>query len=119
MEKILDSFALTHEKMLSVSKKIDDAMTRGQKRTEDFDIRMFPTYISAVPNSKERGRFLSLDLGVSRLVISLVELRGKHITFKKSVGSAALDLEVKCTLIARRYLCREVLCVLLVFDSIL
>lgn len=87
LESILAPFALSHEAMLDVSKKLDAAMTRGLEGTEDYDVRMFPTYISAVPNSKERGRFLSLDLGASRLIVSLVELRGKHISFKRSMRS--------------------------------
>ena len=89
LEKILQTINLETGKMVQVSQKMDDAMTRGTTRTEDYDVRMFPTYIEAVPNSKEKGRFLSLDLGVNRLVISLVELRGKHISFRrsKSVGT--------------------------------
>ena len=86
LDKILDLFRVPPETMLDVSQKFDAAMTRGATRLEDYDVRMFPTYITAVPNSKEKGRFLSLDLGISRLVISLVELRGKCVSFRKSTG---------------------------------
>ena len=92
LDKILESFALSHETMLDVSRKLDAAMTRGLKGNEDYDVRMFPTYISAVPSSKERGRFLSLDLGVKSLIISLVELRGKHISFRRSTARGSEEV---------------------------
>merc|ERR1719383_415629 len=92
LDEILASFALSHETMLDVCRKLDAAMTRGLKGNEDYDVRMFPTYISAVPSSKERGRFLSLDLGVKSLIISLVELRGKHISFRRSTARGSEEV---------------------------
>jgi hexokinase len=85
---ILESFTLSPETLVDVLDRMDAAMSRGLNSVDDHDIRMFPTYINSVPNSKEKGEFLCMDLGITRLVISLVELRGKRITFKRDSSRA-------------------------------
>jgi len=79
---------LSPETLVDVLDRMDAAMSRGLNSVDDHDIRMFPTYINSVPNSKEKGEFLCMDLGITRLVISLVELRGKRITFKRDSSRA-------------------------------
>jgi len=83
LDTILNQFQLSTETLVGLLDRMDAAMTRGLDSVFDYDIRMFPTFISSVPNSKEKGKFLSLDLGFRQLIISLVELRGKQISFAK------------------------------------
>ena len=89
VEAVLEPFRPPQEKLVEVLDRIDAAMSRGLQSVLDYDIRMFPTFIHSVPNSKEKGKFLSMDLGITKLVISLVELRGKHISFKREEGQAS------------------------------
>jgi len=91
LEKILSSFHLNSNDILDVSKRMDAAMTRGQTLVQDYDVRMFPTFINSVPSGREKGKFLSLDLGAMRLVISLVELRGKQVSFRKEESLSAVE----------------------------
>ena len=94
LEKILSSFRLKSDDILDVSKRMDAAMTRGQTLVQDYDVRMFPTFINSVPSGREKGKFLSLDLGAMRLVISLVELRGKQVSFRKEESMSAVEKPV-------------------------
>lgn len=94
IDEVLDPFKVSQEALVDVLDRMDAAMTRGLKQLEDYDVRMFPTYITSVPNSKEKGRYLSMDLGIEKLVISLVELKGKHISFKREGKTYETESEV-------------------------
>jgi len=90
-EKMLEPFQLREGQLLSVMTAMDQAMTRGMNDTIDEDVRMFPTYIKSVPNSKETGKFLSLELGIHKVIVSYVELKGKHIAFNEKYGTPVLS----------------------------
>ena len=94
---MLNPFRLSQETLVNVLDRMDAAMERGLKSVQDYDVRMFPTFIRSVPNSKEKGKFLSMDLGICRLVISLVELRGKHISFNRTESKKQSVAEVEVT----------------------
>ncbi|KAH8870722.1 Hexokinase [Schistosoma japonicum] len=59
--------------------KMDEAMRLGlQKSTNGkSSIKMFPSYVTKVPNGTETGNFLALDLGGTNYRVLSVTLEGK------------------------------------------
>ena len=50
---------------------------KGLKSGEDHfesSVKCFPTYVRSLPNGKERGKFLSLDLGGTNFRVIVMEL---------------------------------------------
>ena len=41
---------------------------------ENSSVKCFPTFVRALPNGKERGKFLSLDLGGTNFRVIFMEL---------------------------------------------
>ena len=41
---------------------------------EDSSVKCFPTFVRALPNGNERGKFLSLDLGGTNFRVIVMEL---------------------------------------------
>ncbi|XP_019965018.1 hexokinase-4-like [Paralichthys olivaceus] len=65
VQKYLESFHLSLEKLQEVSSRLKKAMLRGLgKHTHHkASVKMLPTFVRATPDGTERGDFLALDLG--------------------------------------------------------
>lgn len=62
-----------------------DEMFKGldPKTHSSADIKMFPTYVRALPDGTERGDILALDLGGTNFRVLLINLdKGKEIFLK-------------------------------------
>ena len=53
-----------------------EAINLGLKKDhhEDASVKCFPTYVKELPNGKEKGKFLSLDLGGTNFRVIFMEL---------------------------------------------
>jgi hexokinase len=64
LRKAMDS--LQHELILGLGKETNPKAT----------VKCFPTYVRCLPNGKEKGKFLALDLGGTNFRVLLIELEG-------------------------------------------
>ena len=49
-------------------------LQKGLQKQEESSVKCFPTYVRSLPNGKERGKFLSLDLGGTNFRVIVMEL---------------------------------------------
>uniref|UniRef100_A0A4W3HBH5 Hexokinase-2 n=1 Tax=Callorhinchus milii TaxID=7868 RepID=A0A4W3HBH5_CALMI len=65
INKILNPFKLTHEKLTNLKQRIRKEMEMGLKaETHDkSSIAMLPTFVNHLPNGSEQGNFLALEIG--------------------------------------------------------
>ncbi|XP_075756837.1 hexokinase-3 [Pelodiscus sinensis] len=80
MQRALQPLCLSLAMLRPVMERMLEAMERGlSHRTHDqATVRMLPAFIRSTPDGTERGDFLVLDLGETRLRVLLVELRGEE-----------------------------------------
>ncbi|XP_037916312.1 hexokinase type 2 isoform X1 [Hermetia illucens] len=71
---------LTPEKITELEKRFLYEINRGlSKETHSkADIKCFVTYVQDLPNGKERGKFLALDLGGTNFRVLLIHLKGEN-----------------------------------------
>ncbi|KAG4068563.1 hypothetical protein HA402_004904 [Bradysia odoriphaga] len=50
----------------------------SKKENKDADIKCYVTYIQDLPNGKERGKFLALDLGGTNFRVLIIHLKGEN-----------------------------------------
>ena len=52
------------------------AIQKGLSKSghDDASVKCFPTYVRSLPNGKEQGKFLSLDLGGTNFRVIVMEL---------------------------------------------
>jgi hexokinase len=70
---------LTESQIKEIMRKFIEEINRGLKKETHFqaDIKCFVTYVQDLPNGKERGRFLALDLGGTNFRVLLIHLKGE------------------------------------------
>lgn len=64
------------EMMVALEKSMDEGLAKETASTAT--VKMLPSYVRAIPNGTERGRFLSLDLGGTNFRVLLIRLSGKE-----------------------------------------
>ena len=59
-----------------MEQQMRDAINLGLKKEhkEKASVKCFPTYVKELPNGKEQGKFLSLDLGGTNFRVIFMEL---------------------------------------------
>lgn len=57
----------------------------GKKTHADSIVKCFVTYVQDLPNGKERGKFLALDLGGTNFRVLLIELDGHLFDMKSKI----------------------------------
>ncbi|CAO1422296.1 unnamed protein product [Diamesa serratosioi] len=70
---------LTEKSLREIMSRFLHEIDRGLKKaTHDAaDIKCFVTYVQDLPNGKERGKFLALDLGGTNFRVLLIHLKGE------------------------------------------
>ncbi|CAJ0596275.1 unnamed protein product [Cylicocyclus nassatus] len=68
--------AQLHEMMVSLEKSMNEGLAK--ETASKAVIKMLPSYVRAVPNGKEFGDFLALDLGGTNFRVLLIRLKGKE-----------------------------------------
>lgn len=70
--------SLTYKRIMHL---LHDEMNNGLRRNSNHmaDIKMFPTFVRSLPDGKEKGQFLALDLGGTNFRVLLVRLDGRDV----------------------------------------
>jgi len=78
MDLILQPFILSSETYERIAEVLDEAMTKGlnPKTQSESSLRMIPTFVRALPDGTEKGRYLALDLGGTNFRVLMVSLEG-------------------------------------------
>ncbi len=73
---IAQAFAISHEDLASIEIALCDAVAKGlaEETHADSSVKSLVTYVHHLPDGREEGRFLAIDLGGTNLRIMLVEL---------------------------------------------
>lgn len=71
---------LTDKQMEEIMKRFRVEIERGLKKSthSEADIKCFVTYVQDLPNGKEKGKFLALDLGGTNFRVLLIHLKGEN-----------------------------------------
>lgn len=78
---------LTDDQLERVSALLLDEFNKGLRRETHPNacVKMLPTFVEDVPNGRERGRFLALDLGGTNLRVLLIELDGTECIMENQI----------------------------------
>lgn len=87
VENVVKPFILsdaTYEKLMGV---MLDNFERGlgKETNAEADVKMFPTYVRAVPDGTEHGKVLALDLGGTNFRILMISLDGQEVNMESKI----------------------------------
>ncbi|XP_033757777.1 hexokinase-2-like [Pecten maximus] len=70
--------SLTYKRVMHL---LHDEMNYGLLKSSNHmaDIKMFPTFVRALPDGTEKGKFLALDLGGTNFRVLMVKLDGRDV----------------------------------------
>ena len=91
----LFKYPCTMRRMLSMSSAL---RIQYKAKLRESDACMLPSYCHALPNGKETGTFISLDVGGSTLRIALIELHGRDAQNPmviKNMASFKIDEQIR------------------------
>ncbi|KAK7085171.1 hypothetical protein SK128_015715 [Halocaridina rubra] len=79
VKDICEELILSHESLREVCDILEEELNKGLGRDSNPEaaIKCFPTYVRELPNGKEKGRFLALDLGGTNFRVLLIQLGEK------------------------------------------
>ena len=71
---------LNNDHIHVLEQKMRDAIKLGLTKDghENSSVKCFPTFVRELPNGKENGKFLSLDLGGTNFRVLLIQLGEKN-----------------------------------------
>lgn len=94
VEAVLSSLTLDNPTLQTIMDLMNREMDKGldPATQEEADIKMFPTYVRAIPDGTEEGDFLALDLGGTNFRVLWV-----HIAPRVSVGLTDLLINPSTT----------------------
>lgn len=78
---------LTNEQLFRVKEQLLVDIKKGlSKETHPESIvKCFPTYVQDLPNGKEKGKFLALDLGGTNFRVLIIHLGEKHFDMQSKI----------------------------------
>lgn len=71
LDELLSDFDISEKNLHKIKNLMLDEMEKGLKG-QNGDLRMLPTYVRAMPNGSEQGRYVALDLGGTRFRVLIV-----------------------------------------------
>ena len=76
IEDFIRDLMLNNDHIHVLEQKMRDAIKMGLTKEghEDSSVKCFPTFVRELPNGKENGKFLSLDLGGTNFRVIFMEL---------------------------------------------
>lgn len=80
VKEICEKLILSSETLKEVCDTLQEELNKGlgKETNPEATIKCFPTYIRELPNGKEKGRFLALDLGGTNFRVLLIQLGEKN-----------------------------------------
>ncbi|XP_043840961.1 hexokinase HKDC1 [Dromiciops gliroides] len=96
IDEVLAMFQLTREHLVSVKTKMRAEMDYGlKKETQPLaTVKMLPTYVCAMPDGTEKGKYLALDLGGTNFRVLLVKIRSGRRSVRMYNKIFAIPLEI-------------------------
>jgi hexokinase len=87
IEAITRELILTNDQLQKVSVNLLHEFHKGLSWDTHCNaaVKMFPTYVTDVPNGKEQGKFLALDLGGTNFRVLLITLDGDDFHMENEV----------------------------------
>lgn len=85
---------LTNDQLEKVSSLLLNEFNEGLRRETNpiACVKMFPTFVRDVPNGKEEGKFLALDLGGTNFRVLLIELHGDEFKMDNEIFSIPQEI---------------------------
>ncbi|XP_071521980.1 hexokinase type 2 isoform X2 [Panulirus ornatus] len=79
VKELCQDLILNDEALKDVCDNLEEEINKGlgKDSNPEASIKCFPTYVRELPNGKEKGRFLALDLGGTNFRVLLIELGDK------------------------------------------
>ncbi|XP_068217429.1 hexokinase type 2 isoform X3 [Palaemon carinicauda] len=76
VKEICEELILSQENLKEVCDVLHEELNKGlgKDTNPEAPIKCFPTYVRELPNGKEKGRFLALDLGGTNFRVLLIQL---------------------------------------------
>ncbi|CAI5437663.1 unnamed protein product [Caenorhabditis angaria] len=75
LESVMAEFKLSNTTLRRMMLHLSDNMDRGlESGLEKSTIAMLPSFVPELPNGKERGKFVAMDLGGTNLRVMLMEI---------------------------------------------
>jgi len=94
VERLMQEYILDDAKCSKICdvllKEMEDGLSR--ERNAKAVIKMFPTYVRALPDGSESGNFLALDLGGTNFRVLLITLRGSTVTMENKIFPIAEEI---------------------------
>ncbi|KAI5697886.1 hypothetical protein M8J76_011345 [Diaphorina citri] len=85
---------LSDEQLREVMSKLLLAINKGLDKNTNKEavVKCFPTYVQDLPNGKEKGKFLALDLGGTNFRVLIIYLEENHFKMESKVYSIPQDI---------------------------
>jgi len=100
VNEIVEQFAIDKEFLIEATKLFHESMTTGlasKVPARDY-MPMIPTYVTGIPNGKEKGLYLAADLGGTNFRVCSIHLGGDHtFELKQSKFKIPVDLMQEST----------------------
>ncbi|XP_074152658.1 hexokinase HKDC1 [Sminthopsis crassicaudata] len=96
IDEVLSQFQLSREHLVSVKNKMRAEMDYGlKKETQPLaTVKMLPTYVCAMPDGTEKGKYLALDLGGTNFRVLLVKIGSGRRSVRMYNKIFAIPLEI-------------------------
>ncbi|KAL0270360.1 UNVERIFIED_CONTAM: hypothetical protein PYX00_007795 [Menopon gallinae] len=80
-------FVLTNEQLKKVKKQLMFEIVRGLRLSTHPTsiVKCFPTYVQDLPNGREKGKFLALDLGGTNFRVLIIHLNENHFDMQSKI----------------------------------
>ncbi|KAK6621518.1 hypothetical protein RUM44_001325 [Polyplax serrata] len=87
VKKKCQSLILSNEQLLKVKEKLLESIKKGLRKEthKEAIVKCFPTYVQDLPNGKEKGKFLALDLGGTNFRVLIIYLEENHFDMKSKI----------------------------------
>lgn len=87
VENVVKPFILKNEDYEKIVEIMLDNFNKGLGKDTNATarVKMFPTYVRAVPDGTEEGDYLALDLGGTNFRVLLISLRGQEVKMESKI----------------------------------
>ncbi|KAL3863611.1 hypothetical protein ACJMK2_005362 [Sinanodonta woodiana] len=87
VENVLRPFIVKDEDYIRIMDLMLENFNKGLHKVtnKDAPVKMFPTYVRAVPDGTEEGDYLALDLGGTNFRVLLINLKGQEVNMDSKI----------------------------------
>ncbi|CAF1317080.1 unnamed protein product [Rotaria sp. Silwood1] len=78
IKKVVDSLKISDDQLIDIMQMLEEEMNTGLSLSthQHATVKMFPSYVQNIPNGRETGQVLALDLGGTNFRVLLIDLHG-------------------------------------------